>query len=230
MKSINWLSSIGQVVLIFIGVTVAIWFENWNNDNQERKREVQLLRQMTIDLGHDLRDVNGNVRSAQRQLASCNLILDNLNSSNTYVDSLGRHFAGLPLYTFFNCNVGAYQTLKGLGLDLVENDTLRQQIVELYEGSYAYLNNNTKIAHDYSMTVLIPTLTRNFKDIHVEIGRLNSTATPVDYALLKKNLEFIQQVRFLASFQQMSIKLNTNIGGLIERLRTNIDSELKRLN
>lgn len=229
MKSINWLNSIGQVVLIFIGVSVATWFENWNSDRNGQKREIQLLKQMNVDLQYDLDDLNGNRRSATRKLASCNILINELTSDRPYADSLGIYFGALPIFSLFISNVGSYETLKALGIDLIENDTLREKIINLYEGKYTYIKENGVIAHEYSLSILMPAMARNFTNVNIGINRGTSTATPVNYATLKKNSEFIEQIRALASFQKIDLMATSNLIASIEQLRKDIEEEIKRL-
>lgn len=229
MKSINWLNSIGQVVLIFIGVSVATLFENWNSDRNRQEREIQLLKQMKVDLQHDLDDLNGNKRSATRKLASCNILVNELTSDRPYADSLGRYFGALPIYSLFISNVGSYETLKALGIDMIENDTLREKIVNLYEGMYTYVGQSGKVAHEYSLNILIPGMAKNFTNVNIGMNRGSSMATPVNYTELKKNSEFIEQLRILASFQKIDILSNSNLISAIEQLRGDIDEEIKRL-
>ncbi|MBK7871587.1 MAG: hypothetical protein IPJ74_13405 [Saprospiraceae bacterium] len=49
-KPINWRYAIGEVALIFIGITLALAFGNWNQNRQERQTETKLLREMHANL------------------------------------------------------------------------------------------------------------------------------------------------------------------------------------
>lgn len=39
------LYAIGEIVLIFAGITLSIWFSNWNDARKDRDAEVKLLKE-----------------------------------------------------------------------------------------------------------------------------------------------------------------------------------------
>ena len=59
---------------------------------------------------------------------SAEIILNELNTDQPYHDSLSVNFERTTNITVVLPNLGAYETLKASGLDLIENDTLRNEI------------------------------------------------------------------------------------------------------
>ncbi|WP_262910644.1 hypothetical protein [Psychroserpens luteolus] len=37
IKGINWKYAFGELLLIFLGITIAIWFNNWNETKNQIK-------------------------------------------------------------------------------------------------------------------------------------------------------------------------------------------------
>ena len=46
----SWRGALQEVVLIFVGITLALLFENWNQERQERSQEGELIAQILEDL------------------------------------------------------------------------------------------------------------------------------------------------------------------------------------
>ena len=67
LKSMNWKYIVGEVLLIFLGITMAIWFDNWNSQRKidERKKEavVKIREEIEENLAEliDARDKNKDI-------------------------------------------------------------------------------------------------------------------------------------------------------------------------
>ena len=61
---------VGEALLIFVGITAAIWFENGNDNRRERAVETEIIRSLMVDLQSDTTDLNGNVVALNLFLAS----------------------------------------------------------------------------------------------------------------------------------------------------------------
>jgi hypothetical protein len=66
-----------------------------------------------------------------------------------YHDSLEYHFGSFSLGTVFIKNTSAFESLKSIGIDLISNDSLRQQITQLYAVSYDYILSVQEVMHNY---------------------------------------------------------------------------------
>lgn len=84
MKKINWKYAFGEILLIFIGITLAITFQNWNENRKQAELEKTVLEQLKVSLQNDLKDVNANLATHQKVQKSCMRILKALNG--TYKD------------------------------------------------------------------------------------------------------------------------------------------------
>ncbi len=70
LKSMNWKYIVGEVLLIFLGITMAIWFDNWNSQQKidQRKEEavVKIREEIEQNLAEltDARDKNSDIAPA----------------------------------------------------------------------------------------------------------------------------------------------------------------------
>ena len=67
-----------------------------------------------------------------------------IQSNQPYHDSLTMSFADMHNYTVFAPNTGAYESIKSLGLSLVEDDSIRLACIKLYDQDYPTLIENNK--------------------------------------------------------------------------------------
>ena len=61
LPKFNWKYIIGEVSLIFIGISLAIWFNNWNENQKLKRVEVQILQEIKNGLQADLKDLQINM-------------------------------------------------------------------------------------------------------------------------------------------------------------------------
>ena len=119
-----WLYSVGEFVLIFLGILIALQVDNWNQSRQDRKLEKVLMSEMRSNLIASQADIEYNIRMQERYLNNTQVVIDFLNSELPWHDSLGWYFTRIQAGTIFDHNNSAYESLKSIGIDLVRNDSL----------------------------------------------------------------------------------------------------------
>jgi len=130
--------AIGEIILVVIGILIALQINNWNNNIQQSKLERKYLSEIKNNLAFDLIDIQFNINFNESRLKSNKIILRYLDKEISYSDSLQFHFGNLIFTTRTLPNNSTYETLKSRGLEIISNDSLRQQITKLY--SYVYHN------------------------------------------------------------------------------------------
>ena len=56
LGKINWKSIIGEVALIFLGITLAIWFDNWNEGIADSHDKLIYIQSLKEDLQDDIEE------------------------------------------------------------------------------------------------------------------------------------------------------------------------------
>jgi len=120
--------SIGQALLIIIGVSVAVWFENLNEERKEHEFEKIVLSEMTNNLKVDLKWISNELRTLNKGIVSSKKINAILLDKNLSTDSLKYYMIDIGWYSTAIFNTAAYETIKSKGLDLVRDNELRQAI------------------------------------------------------------------------------------------------------
>jgi hypothetical protein len=211
----------GEFLLVFLGILIALQVENWSQDHKDRKLERVLLSEMLHNLEADLEDLEYNSGMQQRFLNSSQLVLEFLQSNGTWHDSLGRHFSQLMAGSVFDSNNSAYESLKSIGIDLVRNDSLRQQITLVYTARYTKLKTTHDLLFTYIFDHLYPSLRAN---LHTVIPR--ELTVPVNLENLRMDNGFIEELNMTIFIYRLFIGTCQEAREAIIELIEEIEKEL----
>lgn len=142
--------AIGEIVLVVLGILIALQINNWNELNKERASEKIILNEIRDNLEFDLKDFESNIANLQNKAISSKSILKILESNSDYNDSIGYFFFYLKTYPHFSNKSNGYNLLQSKGLDIIQNDSIRKSITDLYEDRYQYLKTYEKERIDYN--------------------------------------------------------------------------------
>ena len=147
------LYAVGEILLVVIGILIALQINNWNEFNKERENEKTILNEIRDNLKFDLADFESNIANLQNKATSCKSILKILETNNTYNDSIGYFFYYLKTFPHFSNKSNGYNLLQSKGLDIIQNDSIRKGITDLYEDRYKYLKTYEKERIDYNNSI-----------------------------------------------------------------------------
>ena len=139
MKTRNWRKYAYEFLSIFIAVTSAFALNNWNDNRRDREAEGKIIQEIINGLQKDLDDIHINLRGHQEGIAACRYWRRYLNGEEIGKDSLEQHYFDLTRDFISIQNTSGYETLKSRGLELIKNDSLRFDIISLYEYDYKTL-------------------------------------------------------------------------------------------
>ncbi|MFC4720936.1 DUF6090 family protein [Geojedonia litorea] len=127
--------AIGEIVLVVIGILIALSINNWNEERKSYKSEQIFLSQILNSLQSDLNRTKAIYKyRALRKDKALKTLMNNLKKTNLPHDSiLSAQFREMTMTLSFIYDKGAYESLKSHGLEIIQNDLLRQKIVRAYE-------------------------------------------------------------------------------------------------
>jgi hypothetical protein len=101
-----------EVGLIFLGITLAIAFENWNDERAERDEEQSILADLQADLRSNIDELEDGLEYNRRSVARIDSVLSRVEGRLPYTSDLGSSFASLENWASPYLNRSAYETLK----------------------------------------------------------------------------------------------------------------------
>jgi hypothetical protein len=136
-----------EFLSIFIAVISAFALNNWNDNRKNSNAESKILTEIANGLKKDKEDAALNMSGHKNGLKSCAFWLKIFKNQKTNLDTLTYYYRMLTRDFISIQNTSGYETLKSRGFELIKNDTLRAQIISLYEFDYQMLK---KLEEDYS--------------------------------------------------------------------------------
>lgn len=133
LSNLNWRRGFAEVALIFIGITLALLFDNWNEARKDRLLEEQLFAALRADLLETRADLVTDIETAQRRATNTKKLIEAL-TLETPPENAGRDLPWRDIGTsrLFEKDF-AYRALVAQGLDSISNWEILKATTDLYE-------------------------------------------------------------------------------------------------
>jgi hypothetical protein len=193
-------SALLEIALIFVGITLAIAFENWNTERSEREEELALLADLRSNLEENLVILEEMTEFNKQTIASLETVLEYIETKRPYSESLASHLGIIDNWSSPHLTSSAYQTLKSRGLEIISDSELRHQIVRLFDVDYVYLADDYDRSEwiNYELST-VPMMLRHLEEDS------SLTAIPVDYDALLEDHQFRIAIRRTLSLRNHGI-------------------------
>jgi hypothetical protein len=192
--------AIGEILLIFAGITLALWFGNWNEERQLRVQEILTLKEITADLTANVEHISQNIAMDNQIIEACERFLKAVTRKDPWRDTYAKDLNQCRWWTSPFLSSAEYESLKSRGTNLISDSTLRNAIVNLYEQTYAFLVEDTdKDFWAFHTSVLLPVSIRYLR--YIEPDQL----IPNNYESLLNSDEFINMLYWKIGMQKSSI-------------------------
>ncbi len=138
-QKITWKRYAMEFISIFVAVISAFALNNWSENRRDTEASVKILTEISNGLQQDSEDIITNVLVHNLGIKACKYWRKVLTNQHINTDSLHTYYVLLTKDVFSKQNRSGYETLKSKGLELITNDSLRFDIISLYEYDYASL-------------------------------------------------------------------------------------------
>jgi hypothetical protein len=175
----------GEVFQIFIGITLALWFSNLNEQRRLRIVEEATLGEIAANLRANADIIRGNIDRDRSSLADCDAIIELIDSRIPWTGAHSLAMDNCRTWTSPYLRDAAYESLRSRGTDLISEREVRNSIINLHEYVYEYLVNDTDWSQRaFEESVWGPVFAR-----HIE-HRGPQNSRPSDYAEFVESTEF----------------------------------------
>lgn len=242
--------AIGEIALVMVGILLALQVSNWNQDRQKEALELDLLKKLKEDLTSMNGDVSADLKTMRLGDRSHFRILDYIKENRSYKDSMSFDFHWLIKDEYIYPVISTYDLMKREGLNIVQNDSIRQGIQVAFENVFPRLirtnafypnieeffspyfqrnfspNDNSELIFTEQFPgykITFPYKKRvNGKEYDITIGY-----KPKDFEKLKKDVEFAMLMHQGYTYRAYKINRYRYAKYIIEELIRMIDKELK---
>ena len=120
--------SIGEIILVVIGILIALQINNWSEYNKQREKEEAILENLRISLKKDLLTHDFHINVFNEAKSSIQLLLNFMEKDGEYQDSLKYHFGRTTHLWNPVIKLEIFENLKSVGFEIISNKDLRNDI------------------------------------------------------------------------------------------------------
>ena len=196
--------AIGEIVLVVIGILIALSLNTWNANRLNKIEEIQLLKQLKIELIKNQEQLIAKEKLRTRSIKSSLRILELFDDPSIIKnqDEIDGHLAiMIPNYTFDPSDGIIMQLLEGGKLSLIENDSLRNDLSK-WSSMLAELAEEEQDFKTHNFLTLRPILFKNYSFRNI----LNKTW---DNSVLS-SVFLSDEIRDFNGFGKTSLKIDTD--------------------
>ena len=215
------LYAVGEILLVMVGILLALQVNNWNEEKKAGIVEVNLLEELKSNLETNIRNLENDIKTQEKGAWYLNYIIDHLEKKKPLNDSFPIYFSKGQFAPDVILASSAFETLKSTGLGLVQSNSLRQEIINLFEVTYPHLMQETKRLEDQLWpAVVIPLVQKYFKTLP------NGDSYPTDYPALLNDREFLNMLSFRLHLRRNSTQFKKNVVAATQQTIRSIDDEI----
>ena len=129
----NWKKHILEFISVFIAVFLAFALSNWSENRRGENTEKKILSEISNGLKKDLGDIQINIEGHKYGIKACKYWRNVVSEEQFSQDSIHWYYFGVTRDFTSVQNTSGYESLKSKGLEILKNDSLRFEIISLYE-------------------------------------------------------------------------------------------------
>ncbi|MFT5183979.1 MAG: hypothetical protein ACI84C_001107, partial [Flavobacteriales bacterium] len=116
----------------------------WNDNRKDNNADTKILDEISNGLAKYLDDITLNIRGHKEGVVGFKYWRKVINNTESSQDSVLINYLNLTRDFVSIQNKAGYETLKSKGLELIKNDSLRLEIISLYEYDLEHWKNSKK--------------------------------------------------------------------------------------
>ena len=130
------LYAIGEILLVVIGILIALSINTWNENRITKQKEKNTLTQLVQNLNSNLNQFNSNIEYENDKINSLNILIDFVENKRLYDTVLQYHNERVSWWENITINSSTYEGLKANNFEVINSETLKNSIIELFEVHY----------------------------------------------------------------------------------------------
>lgn len=219
----------GEILLVVIGILIALQINTWNEARKFKAQQYGLLTDLKTDLKANMGELKEGLQANTQFLDEYQGLKQAIEEDRAYspaIDSLCLHLENW--HSPFLART-AYESLKNIGLDIIENDSLKSQIITMYEKTFVYLSED----YDRSEWAFANNTKSDFLNEHFRYEKLNPGTgyqsfryVPTDFDRLKADEGFLNMLSTMIVIRSRGIYHYSGTIATLQSLISDIEREL----
>jgi hypothetical protein len=200
---LNWKYALGEIVLIFLGISLAVGFQNWNQTRLDGNKEEVILNALKTNLGFFIQELETKNKKEDLRINDLNSLLNDKMLSpflnNEKIDSIFWEVVyamDVTTPTFLTY----YELKNGGQINIIENQSIKEKLMQLE--AFIDENENTMADRLVIQQNLIDSYLVDNVDVPYFMGKyegLNVTGNTIDHDI--KSLVLDTKLRSRLSYK-----------------------------
>jgi hypothetical protein len=218
------LYAIGEIALVMIGILLALQVNNWNEQRKDNATEQKILTALQEDLIINIDRLKSDILLEQNTIDQAQKIIAHLDQRKPYDPTLDAIFAESIYSPDVVLSTSSYETLKFKGVDIIQKEVLRKNIVNLFDVVYSNLIAETvRLENQFWPAGVLPMVQKHFRQ---KIGY--KELKPTDYEALLDDTTYKNMVMHRAHFRKLALDWKKKALADTEEVVEMIVAELKQ--
>jgi hypothetical protein len=220
----------GEIILVVIGILIALQINNWNDLNKKRRQEVEILNEIKNDLNESHSEIETVILNQKSHLNYGIKLVDYIKNSKPLNDSLPLLYTKNITDFGVIVKTSGFENLKNIGLSLVENNSLRKTITNLYQLEIPNIINNYNDLNIYKQGII-----NHYNYLELDYDRTRTETFKYANTLkinawkIKNYQELLSDKEFMRTSQQILLIRSRKIEMLFE-LNNMISETINKIN
>ncbi len=217
------LYAFGEIILVVVGILIAVQINNWNSYKSDINELIKSYEQMHVSLDSDLKNLNWIIGSQVKAADAANLVMNHILKRQELTSELIRNIQIADNRPTFSPQSYTFEAIKLKGINLINNQELKNQLFLVYEERTADLEQKIEILEHTRKNYYTPWFTKNIIPDTINEYKVK------DYNSVLNDYEFLGNLKELANDHWSLIRHARNLSIEIRNLRMQIEKELIRL-
>lgn len=219
-----------EFLSIFVAVVSAFALNNWNENRRDNLAEQNILQEIANGLEKDIEDIHLNMMGHKQGIAAVARWRSVVDGDSIPADSCAQFYFNLTRDFISIQNTSGYESLKSKGLELIEDDSLRFQIISLYEYDFEILR---KFEEEYTEMQFHSSYYQQIHEVltpHFKFdgnGQLIGVAAPIELPAATRS-NFLGHLWKIDANRSFILRYYTIVEKKVTELKLAIDRELER--
>ncbi len=130
---------LAELIVVVFGVYLGFAANNYSENLKQKAYVDTTIKEMYYSLGHDIEDAELNKRGHEGGIDATEYFFKMLKNQEIKKDSFGIYLQILTRNFVSVQNTSPFETIRSKGFNIVTNDSLRRQMIKLYDFQYEVL-------------------------------------------------------------------------------------------
>jgi hypothetical protein len=133
LRQFNYKYVVGELLLIFIGISLSLYFDEWRTNRTERKREMELLTQLTHAVQSDTSRINWMIKINEEYYKQMTYLIDTGRFEIQPTKKTINYLSRIEWFFIFKPDLSAYENIKQEGFTIISDPSIKEDMVHYYQ-------------------------------------------------------------------------------------------------